>query len=94
MMMPDTENGIERALAEKAQPLVDALRQKHLSAVTAESCTASLVAANLSHAPHAGECLHGGYVVYSKEHKSAALGVDAALLRSRGSMNANASAVK
>jgi hypothetical protein len=29
-MRPDTENCIERALVAKAQPLVDALRQKHV----------------------------------------------------------------
>jgi nicotinamide-nucleotide amidase len=56
--------------------------------VTAESCTGGLIAAILSHAPHAGECLHGGYVVYSKEHKCTALGVDAKLLKAKGSVNA------
>jgi nicotinamide-nucleotide amidase len=86
--MPPAENCILRALAEKAQPIVDVLRDKNLSVVTAESCTAGLIAAILSHAPHAGECLHGGFVVYSKEHKASSLGVDAALLKSKGSVNA------
>ena len=87
-MTARAENCIERTLVEKAGPIVEALRSRRLSAVTAESCTAGLVAAILSHAPHAGECLHGGYVVYSKEHKTAALGVDPTLLQSRGSVNA------
>jgi nicotinamide-nucleotide amidase len=86
-MSPD-ENCITRALVEKAQPIVDALRERNLSVVTAESCTAGLIAAILSHAQHAGESLHGGFVVYSKEHKTSSLGVDAALLNSIGSVNA------
>ena len=36
----------------------------------------------------ASDCLHGGYVVYTKAHKTAALGVDSTLLQSRGSVNA------
>jgi nicotinamide-nucleotide amidase len=86
--MPPAENCITRGLVEKAQPIVDALRERKLSVVTAESCTAGLIAAILSHAPHAGECLHGGFVVYSKEHKTSSLGVDARLLKSQGSVNA------
>jgi nicotinamide-nucleotide amidase len=86
--MKSAENCITRALVEKAQPIVDALRERNLSVVTAESCTAGLIAAILSHAPHAGESLHGGFVVYSKEHKISSLGVDAALLSSTGSVNA------
>jgi nicotinamide-nucleotide amidase len=87
-VIPPAENCITAALVEKAQPIVDALRERNLSVVTAESCTAGLIAAILSHAQHAGECLHGGFVVYSKEHKSASLGVNAALLKSKGSVNA------
>jgi nicotinamide-nucleotide amidase len=86
--MPPPENCITRSLVEQAQPIVDALRARNLSVVTAESCTAGLIAAILSHAQHAGECFHGGFVVYSKEHKSSSLGVDATLLKSKGSVNA------
>ena len=86
--MPPDESCITRALVEQAQPLINALRERDLSVVTAESCTAGLIAAVLSHAPHAGECLHGGFVVYSKDHKTASLGVDAALLIENGSVNA------
>lgn len=86
--MSSAESCITRALVEKAQPIIDALRKRDLSVVTAESCTAGLIAAILSHAQHAGECLHGGFVVYSKEHKASSLGVDAALLKSEGSVTA------
>ena len=85
--MPPDESCITRALVEQAQPLINALRERDLSVVTAESCTAGLIAAVLSHAPHAGECLHGGFVVYSKDHKASSLGVDAALLKEKGSVN-------
>lgn len=81
-------NCVERGLIENAELIVAALRQRGLSAVTAESCTAGLVAALLSHIPHAGECLHGGYVAYSKQQKITALGVDEALLKTHGSVNA------
>ena len=80
---------IQHALVEKAQPIIDVLRQQNLSVVTAESCTGGLIAAILSHARGAGECLHGGFVTYSKAHKSLALGVDAELLRTEGSVNAD-----
>ncbi len=83
-----SEHCIERGLVENAQPVVDALRASRLCAVTAESCTGGLVAAILSHALRAGECLHGGYVVYSKAQKSSALGVDLNLLETKGSVNA------
>jgi len=86
--MPSTDSCITVRLVEKAQPAIDALRDKNLSVIAAESCTAGLIAAILSHAPHAGECLHGGFVVYSKKHKTPSLGVNAALLKSKGSVNA------
>jgi len=81
-------NCVERNLVRRAQPIVDALRARHLSVVTAESCTAGLVAAILSHAQHAGECFHGGFIAYSKNNKSATLEVDRALLETKGSVNA------
>ncbi|MFL6600486.1 MAG: CinA family protein [Steroidobacteraceae bacterium] len=79
---------IDGQLAARAQPVVDALRRGKLCVVTAESCTGGLIAAILSHGVQASDCLHGGYVVYTKTQKSAALGVDAALLQTRGSVNA------
>jgi PncC family amidohydrolase len=86
--MGPAENCIAPALLKRALLVVEALRDRALTVVMAESCTAGLISALLSLAPRAGECLHGGYVVYSKEQKSATLGVDAALLSSKGSVNA------
>ncbi len=78
---------IEQELADVAQPVVDALRKAGLSIVTAESCTGGLIAAILSHGEQASACLDGGFVVYTKAHKHAALGVDENLMRSQGTVN-------
>jgi nicotinamide-nucleotide amidase len=45
-----------------------------------------LLANALSEAPGAAELLHGGFVTYTKANKTAALGVPADLLRTRGAV--------
>jgi nicotinamide-nucleotide amidase len=45
-----------------------------------------LISAILSHVPNVSDCLHGGFVVYTKEHKAAALGVNLDLLKQTGSV--------
>jgi nicotinamide-nucleotide amidase len=52
-----------------------------LGIITGESCTSGLLTTALSGAPGAAELLHGGFVTYTKENKTAALGVPADLLR-------------
>lgn len=79
---------IDAELSSCAQTVVDTLRRAGLAVITAESCTAGLLAAALSHGTDASECLHGGFVVYTKAQKSAALGVDAGILQTQGSVNA------
>ena len=71
----------------RAQVVMRLMLERKLSAVTAESCTAGLIAAALSEAEGAGEGLHGGFVTYTKEQKTIALGVPTDLLASRGSVN-------
>jgi nicotinamide-nucleotide amidase len=78
---------VDRALINEARPVVERLRANGVSVVTAESCTAGLIAAVLTHIPGAGDCFQGAFVAYSKEHKVAALGVDETLLREKGSVN-------
>jgi nicotinamide-nucleotide amidase len=73
----------------EAQPIVTLLRAQKLSVVTAESCTAGLIGAIISHVPGAGDCLQGGFITYSKAHKVSALGVDRELLRAQGSVNSH-----
>src|SRR5205085_4897231 len=50
-------------------------------------CTAGMVAAVLSRADGAGDVLHGGFVTYTKAHKTVALGVSQQLLREQGAVN-------
>lgn len=78
---------IDAALVTRAAETVNRLKEKRLSVVTAESCTAGLICAVLSQAHGAGDVLHGGFVVYSKDHKAEALGVSPQLLRAHGAVN-------
>lgn len=66
------------------------LKSAGLKVVTAESCTAGLISAVLAQADGAGEVLQGSFVVYAKDHKAAALGVDRVLLRNSGAVNKEA----
>jgi nicotinamide-nucleotide amidase len=79
---------VDEGLIAQAEAVVNELRRLHVTVVTAESCTGGLIAAALSHAPGASECLHGGFVVYTKTHKAQALGVSRLLLDTSGSVNA------
>ena len=78
---------IDGALLAQADSVMRTLRARKLSVVTAESCTAGLIAAALSQADGASEHLHGSFVVYTKDNKAKALGVPSALLAERGSVN-------
>jgi nicotinamide-nucleotide amidase len=80
---------VDQQLVKLAQSVVDELRKAELTVITAESCTGGLIAAILSHAQHASDCLHGGFVVYTKANKTAALGVDPVMLDVEGSVNEN-----
>ncbi len=86
-MAPETSLAISPALCDKAQAILSALREAALSIVTAELCTAGMIAAVLSRADGAGEVLHGGFVTYTKAQKTAALGVSVDLLREHGAVN-------
>jgi nicotinamide-nucleotide amidase len=54
--------------------------------VVAESCTAGLLDKVLSDAPGAAQHFHGGFVAYTKQQKTRALGVPAELLKARGAV--------
>lgn len=79
---------IDTDLLKRAEETVSRLRARKLSIVTAESCTAGLVAAVLSRAEGTGEVFDGSFVAYSKAHKTRALGVNAEMLRRGGAVNA------
>lgn len=64
-----------------AQRAVSRALEHELTLVTVESCTAGALACALSRADGASQVLHGGFVVYTKANKVAAVGVPWELLR-------------
>ena len=76
----------ESQVTDLACRLLDILKRGKLSIVTAESCTAGQLANVLSHAPGASEYLHGGFITYTKAHKTMALGISSELLRREGAV--------
>lgn len=60
---------------ENLQQVSDFLDSRNLSIVTAESCTAGLVAGTLADMPGCGKWFACGYVTYSPEAKNRILGV-------------------
>jgi len=78
--LADDAGCIDPSLCVLAGSAVHDLRRAGLTVITAESCTGGLIAALLSHGEQASDCLHGGFVVYTKAQKTAALGVSADLL--------------
>jgi nicotinamide-nucleotide amidase len=75
-----------RDLARAADQLMTLAERAGLTIATAESCTAGLLAQTLSDATGAAVRFHGGFVTYTKAQKTAALGVDADLLRRKGAV--------
>lgn len=69
-----------------AQDVLRAARRRKLTLVTAESCTAGLLSQLLSDSEGAADHFHGGFVTYTKQHKSRALQVPAELLRRKGAV--------
>jgi nicotinamide-nucleotide amidase len=74
------------ALSQAAENLLATAKRTGLTLITAESCTAGLLAAVLSTATGASQFLHGGFVTYTKANKTAALGVPEPLLREKGAV--------
>jgi PncC family amidohydrolase len=77
---------IDKTLVREACSALEVLEKKGLTLVTAESCTAGLIAAAMSQAEGASKTLHGSFVVYTKENKTKALGVSARYLKAEGSV--------
>ena len=74
-------------LIRPANRVIKRLAGEQLTLITAESCTAGLIAAALSNGEGASGVLHGGFVVYTKTQKTKALNVSAALLKREGSVS-------
>ena len=78
---------ISTELKQRAQGILEALKTTNMSIVTAESCTAGMIAAVLSRCDGAGAFMHGGFVTYTKAQKAIALGVSHGLLEQCGAVN-------
>lgn len=75
-------------LSRLSAELVEATNDRGVTLATAESCTAGALAFLLAQAPGGGEALHGGFVVYTKENKTAALGVPKELIARHSAVSA------
>jgi PncC family amidohydrolase len=73
----------EQKLAEAAMA---AARRRSWCLVSAESCSAGMVATLLSEVEGAASCLHGGFVTYTKEMKHTLLGVPKDLLAEKSAV--------
>ena len=71
---------IDPALVRRAMDILKFAKDRNRTIVTAESCTGGLLAAVLSEAPGASKQLQGGFVTYTKDQKTIALGSPRALL--------------
>jgi nicotinamide-nucleotide amidase len=71
-----------------ANRIVKLMLASKLSVITAESCTAGLLAGALSNGEGASNVLQGGFITYTKAQKAKALGVSTALLKREGSVTA------
>ena len=63
------------ALTDQAQRVMSLAQARRMTVATVESCTAGSLAHLLSQAEGASDTLHGGFIVYTKENKTAAAGV-------------------
>ena len=75
------------ALKGEAIALLDALRERELKLVTAESCTGGLIAALLTEIPESSDVLDRGFVTYSNEAKAEMLGVPSRLIAEHGAVS-------
>jgi nicotinamide-nucleotide amidase len=62
---------ISPALVKRGARLFKLLEKQQLTLATAESCTGGVIASILSDAPGAGDLFHGGFVLYTRQHKVA-----------------------
>ena len=76
------EKSLPSSLRERAERVSKLAQARHVTLATVESCTAGSLAHLLAQAPGATETLQGGFVVYTKENKIAAVGVPSDLLAS------------
>ncbi|MFD2191586.1 CinA family protein [Pistricoccus aurantiacus] len=69
---------------ELVENVVAYLKEQELALVTAESCTAGLIASEVANVPGSGQVLEGGLVVYSPEAKKRYLAVASETIEAHG----------
>jgi nicotinamide-nucleotide amidase len=79
---------MNKAVKDQAEAVMKLARERRMTVATVESCTAGSLAHLLSQAEGASDTLHGGFVVYTKENKSAAVGVPRELLAAHTAVSA------
>ncbi len=75
-----------------ASEVIDRLRAADATIATAESLTGGLVCATLVSVPGASDVVLGGIVAYAPQAKTDLLGVDAGLISSHGTVDAEVAA--
>jgi nicotinamide-nucleotide amidase len=76
------------SIKDQAARIIKLARERHMKVATVESCTAGSLAHLLSQAEGAADTLHGGFIVYTKENKTAAVGVPKELLAAHTAVSA------
>lgn len=76
-----------KAVRAEAEKVIQTLRARGEMLVTAESCTAGLVAAALTTVPGSSDVVHGGFVTYANVAKTRMLGVPARVIGDYGAVS-------
>jgi len=77
------------ALSQRAAKVIKQAKAAGVTLATVESCTAGALAVLLADAPEAGKQFQGGFVVYTKENKTAALGVPPAMIAAQSAVSSD-----
>jgi nicotinamide-nucleotide amidase len=75
------------ALSAAAARTLGLAKSHRCTLATVESCTAGALAALLADAPGASDLFHGGFVVYTKANKTAAVGVPPDLISAHSAVS-------
>ena len=78
---------VEESLGGLAKTVIDRYRAAGLAIASAESCTGGLIAALLTSIAGASDVFERGFVTYSNEAKTEAIGVPAALIEAHGAVS-------
>jgi nicotinamide-nucleotide amidase len=83
---------VRRSVGRLAEDVLERAIACGWTVVTAESCTAGALAHHLSKGEGASQHFHGGIVTYTKDMKTAALGVPATMLKKKTAVAAEVAA--